>query len=140
MRVRRLLLILIAIFTLLSACAPQTATPEAAITTEASPTEITPYPPPVTNIATTPTQEPYPGPNFTYHPHPRTLPGPEFYLHPSLPGTTLPGLVRVARPINDRFSCRKNLLSQRVYPSHDGLFLKHHQRSIYRAANFRKSI
>src|SRR3972149_6150338 len=58
MRVRRLLLILIAIFTLLSACAPQTATPEAAITTEASPTEITPYPPPVTNIPTTPTQEP----------------------------------------------------------------------------------
>jgi len=68
MRVRRLLLILIAIFTLLSACAPQTATPKAAITTEASPTEITPYPPPVTNIATTPTQEPYPGPNFTFIP------------------------------------------------------------------------
>ena len=67
MQAYRSLLILMMIFFLLSACAPQTATPEAGITTETFPTEITPYPPPVTNAPTS-TQEPYPGPNFTFIP------------------------------------------------------------------------
>src|SRR3989304_4753748 len=67
MRACRLLLILMTIFFLLSACAPETTTPTAAITPQPSPTGINPYPPPVTN-APAPTEEPYPGPNFTFIP------------------------------------------------------------------------
>src|SRR4030067_137055 len=63
----RLLLILMPLIFLLSACTPQTTTPTATITIQAPPTLITPYPPPVTNAPAS-TQEPYPGPNFTFIP------------------------------------------------------------------------
>jgi len=84
MRAHRLLLILMTIFLLLSACRPQTTTPTGAITSQPSPTEITPYPPPVTN-APTPTQEPYPGPNFTFTPPSLEPPYPVSTETPGLP-------------------------------------------------------